>query len=204
METFSAQLAICAGNSPVPGEFPAQRPVTLSFGVFFDLRINDWVNNCEAGDLRRYRAHYDVVVMCQVIPEEFVVYKLCLAACSLLQPIKENNISHPSTNNIYIFATFIIIGSHYMNSSIMHYRSLVSPWFFIVVTFGDNVTIQRPGKSPCTDSWYSSLTISESEPRGHTGVVIFKQIILLTLLVWLYYTIVAVVWYKNTINIIGM
>ena len=25
METFSALLAICAGNSPVPGEFPAQR-----------------------------------------------------------------------------------------------------------------------------------------------------------------------------------
>ena len=40
METFSALLAICAGNSPVPGEFPAQRPVTQSFDVFFDLRLN--------------------------------------------------------------------------------------------------------------------------------------------------------------------
>ena len=28
------------GNSPVPGEFPAQRPVTMSFDVFFDLRLN--------------------------------------------------------------------------------------------------------------------------------------------------------------------
>ena len=37
METFSALLAICAGNSPVPGEFPAQRPVTRNFDVFFDL-----------------------------------------------------------------------------------------------------------------------------------------------------------------------
>ena len=34
METFSALLVICAGNSPVPGEFPAQRPVTRSFDVF--------------------------------------------------------------------------------------------------------------------------------------------------------------------------
>ena len=25
--------------------------------------INDWVNNREAGDLRRYRVHYDVIVM---------------------------------------------------------------------------------------------------------------------------------------------
>ena len=38
METFSALLAICAGNSPVPGEFPTQRPVTRSFVFFFDLR----------------------------------------------------------------------------------------------------------------------------------------------------------------------
>ena len=28
------------GNSPVSGEFPAQRPVTWSFDVFFDLRLN--------------------------------------------------------------------------------------------------------------------------------------------------------------------
>ena len=40
METFSALLAICAGNSPVTGEFPAQRPVTRGFDVFFDLRLN--------------------------------------------------------------------------------------------------------------------------------------------------------------------
>ena len=40
METFSALLVICAGNSLVPGEFPAQRPVTRSFDVFFDLRLN--------------------------------------------------------------------------------------------------------------------------------------------------------------------
>ena len=40
METFSALLAICAGNSPVPGEFPAQRHVTRSFDVFFDLCLN--------------------------------------------------------------------------------------------------------------------------------------------------------------------
>ena len=40
METFSASLAICAGNSPVPGELPAQRPATRSFDVFFDIRPN--------------------------------------------------------------------------------------------------------------------------------------------------------------------
>ena len=39
-QTFSALLAICAENSPVPGEFTAQRPVRRSFDVFFDLRLN--------------------------------------------------------------------------------------------------------------------------------------------------------------------
>ena len=64
MEIYSALLAFCAGNSPVTGEFPAQRPMTRSFGVFFDLRlINGWVNNREAGDLRRHREHYDVIIM---------------------------------------------------------------------------------------------------------------------------------------------
>ena len=40
METFSASLVICAGNSPVNGEFPTQRPATRSFDVYFDLRPN--------------------------------------------------------------------------------------------------------------------------------------------------------------------
>ena len=40
METFSALLALCAGNLPVTGEFPAQKPVTRSFDVFFNLHLN--------------------------------------------------------------------------------------------------------------------------------------------------------------------
>ena len=40
MEAFSALLALCAGNSSVLVEFPTQRPVTRSFDVFFDLRLN--------------------------------------------------------------------------------------------------------------------------------------------------------------------
>ena len=53
METLSALLAHCAGNSPVTDDFPTQRPVTQSFDVFFHLRVN----------LRRQRAHYGVIVM---------------------------------------------------------------------------------------------------------------------------------------------
>ena len=64
METFSALLGLCAGNSSVTSEFPSPRPVTR--GLMFSLicvQINGWVNNCKAGDLRRHRAHHDVAVM---------------------------------------------------------------------------------------------------------------------------------------------
>ena len=40
METYSALLAFCEGNSPVTGEFPSLRPVTWYFEFFFDLHLN--------------------------------------------------------------------------------------------------------------------------------------------------------------------
>ena len=75
METFSVLLDICAGDSTFfftslfwlansNREFPSQRPVTRSFDVFFNMCLNKRLsNNREAGDLRRYRTHYDVTIM---------------------------------------------------------------------------------------------------------------------------------------------
>ena len=64
METFSALLAICARNSPVLGEFPAQSQWrgALIFSLV-SAWINGWVNNREAGHLGCHRACYDVIVM---------------------------------------------------------------------------------------------------------------------------------------------
>ena len=64
METFSALLALCAGNSPVPVNSPhkGQWRGALMFSLIC-ARINDWVNNREAGDLRPHPGHYDVSVM---------------------------------------------------------------------------------------------------------------------------------------------
>ena len=59
-----ALLALCAGNSPVTGEFPSQRPVTQSFDVFFDLRLNKRLSKQSRYRwVRRHRAYYDVNVM---------------------------------------------------------------------------------------------------------------------------------------------
>ena len=64
METFSALLGLCAGNSLVPVNSPykGQWRGALVFSLIYAW-INDWVNNREAGDLRRRRGHYDVIVM---------------------------------------------------------------------------------------------------------------------------------------------
>ena len=64
METFSALLALCAGNSPVPVNSPhnGQWRGALMFALIC-IWINDWVNIREAGDLRRHRGHFDVNVI---------------------------------------------------------------------------------------------------------------------------------------------
>ena len=57
METFSALLAFCAGNSPVTCEFPSQRPATWSFDVFFDLRLNKRLSKQSRGWLFETSSH---------------------------------------------------------------------------------------------------------------------------------------------------
>ena len=51
-------------NSPHKGQWRGALKFTL-----ICARINGWVNNREAGDLRRYRAHYDVIVMREINKE---------------------------------------------------------------------------------------------------------------------------------------
>ena len=62
VKTFSALLAICAGNSPVNSPHKGQWRGALMF-FFICAWVNGWVNNRMAGDLRRHRAHFDVIVM---------------------------------------------------------------------------------------------------------------------------------------------
>ena len=62
METFSALLAICAGNSPVNSPPKGQWCGALMFSLIC-IWINSWVNNREVSDSRCHCAHYDVTVM---------------------------------------------------------------------------------------------------------------------------------------------
>ena len=76
MEIFSALLAICAGNSPVTGEFPTQRPVTRSFDVYFDLRPKErlskqwwgWWFETLSRSLWRHRNVHKCSAWCVTVP----------------------------------------------------------------------------------------------------------------------------------------
>ena len=72
METFSALLTLCAGNSPVPlnSHHKGQWRGALMFSLVW---INGWVNNRdEAGDLRRYRLHPQLASLRCLGPIEIV------------------------------------------------------------------------------------------------------------------------------------
>ena len=88
METFSALLALCAGNSPVTGEFPSNKGQWRGALMFSWIWAwtNGWVNNRHAGDLRHHRAHYDVTIMIVTVPswssEALRRQKTMLVICS--------------------------------------------------------------------------------------------------------------------------
>ena len=93
METFSALLAICAGNSPITGEFPSQRPVTRSFDVFFDLRLKRrfskhlwglWFET-PSGPLWRHSSDY----MCHSFPNRYPSSRGFLRVAHCLGPVCE-------------------------------------------------------------------------------------------------------------------
>ena len=67
MKAFSALLALCAGNSPVTGEIPPQKPVTHSSDVFFDLRLNKRLSKHSKRRLfETHHAHYDVTIYARI------------------------------------------------------------------------------------------------------------------------------------------
>ena len=125
METLSALLALCAENSPVTGEFPPQRPVTQSFDVFFDLRLNRrlkkqsrrrwfempsrWLwRHCNVVlHPKKYAHSWCVAAFCgKLLPNSFIHtirrYVPDIVLMRIKQPwIMSINSSHESTKNYY-------------------------------------------------------------------------------------------------------
>ena len=79
METFPRNWPFVRGihRSPVNSTHKGQSRGALMFSLIC-VWINDWVNNREAGDLRRHHAHYDVTIMCGIgILHWVIAYRRC-------------------------------------------------------------------------------------------------------------------------------
>ena len=94
-------------NSPHKGQWCGALMFTL-----ICARINGWVNNREAGDLRRYRAHCDVIVM-YVFKSHFKIGHACVkitrAQSSNKSERLELKIGHQESNPvIFTRATYFV------------------------------------------------------------------------------------------------
>ena len=155
METFSALLALCVGNSPVTGEFPSQRPVTRRFVVFFDLRPNKRLS--KAGDLRRHRGHYDVIVMT-------VTKKACTRCVPVRsfgprhqkhleqrQPMwREQSIISTSNNVMPTRLSFPIRSFLFMLPDVSSTRTTLEGWLLMNLNVG---TVLTPGRGGFISLW---------------------------------------------------
>ena len=121
MEKNSALLAICAGNSPVPVNSPhkGQWRGDLMFSLI--CARNVWINNGGAGDLRRHRVYYDVIVkiccVANMIAYTPRLISLCIISGCWQQEYRR---SHCHGNDIY--TCLIMVQAYYrlFHESIRH------------------------------------------------------------------------------------
>ena len=86
METFSELLAICAGNSPVSGEFPAQKPVTQKNRMVYKNRKITTKRNVHKffGVLYKYCTHEDLCARSRYLGHGQIITSHGICGVSLL------------------------------------------------------------------------------------------------------------------------
>ena len=127
MKTFSAFLALCAGNSSFTGKFPSQRPVARSFDIFFDLRLNKRLSKQSWGWWFETPSHHYAVI---VIPH-------CMQCC-----FKMNHVMH-----YRIFRRMCFVAMYFSRKSFQRDR-LTYNWIIVSgYTPQQYVTLGQYGKS---------------------------------------------------------
>ena len=131
METYSALLALCAGNSSVTGDSPhkGQWRRALMFSLICGWK-NGWVNNRNAGNLRRHRDHCDVIVMGKTVH----YHKLYVFAFSWRDPswMNETMIFYNAFLRRGRYLGCVIIGSIWIRS-IIHFSIFYISVLIIVI-----------------------------------------------------------------------
>ena len=133
METFSVLLAICAGNSPVPHK--GQWRWVLMFSLIC-ARIKDWVNNGDAVDLRRHRAHYDVTVMWRYAIGDYILQAL-LTEVAFIHKHNFRWCVIGGTSRHVRWSSKIVIG-YKMKAKKKWYDRDIQIWFIVILRQIDN------------------------------------------------------------------
>ena len=116
MEAFSALLAFCAGNSPVTGELPTERPVTQCFDVFVDLHLNKrlsyqwrgWLFEMLSHPLWRHRNECTAV---EITPVNMVIFAKLRSFCRT----NEDATTFNRFLDLFYFYTAVIMLQNYPN-----------------------------------------------------------------------------------------
>ena len=136
MESFSALLALCEGNSSVAGEFPSQSPVTRSFDVFFDLRLNKRFS-------KQSKRRWFETSQCSL-------WRQCNSCAILIaHQLLWQNMEAP----VSIFQESPLAGEPPQRQPFQTLCKISLPVYVIVT----NERLQ-----PCTTTWYNSLVLSFS------------------------------------------
>ena len=134
MEIFSALPGHLCGEFTGHRWFPRTKASDAELGCFLSSApwINDWVNNREAGDLRRHRAHHDVIVMlinlCWRYAAEFYVAMDKHLYTHILHTADEIiwKYRHPVMYKLWMF--LIILNESALIKTIHNNGSLVTPY----------------------------------------------------------------------------
>ena len=121
METFSALLALCAGNSRVTGEFPTQRPVTQIFDVFFDPRLNKrlskqswgwWFETSSCPLWRHLNEHGEIL---NYVSHSTVMWSIIIQNA----PKAHKPLSHIHVRSMSVIKSFSIFFTEYNSITVM-------------------------------------------------------------------------------------
>ena len=95
--------------------------------------INDWVNNREAGDLRRYRAYYDVIVMNTAVADGLIPYVASASTAEIVCAGYKTTVFYRKRFEL-LFTDILLLVTHRKYKYFLHYWNRFSAkaliWWF--------------------------------------------------------------------------
>ena len=191
IETFSALLALCEGNSPGTGEFPSQRPVTRGFDAFFALCLNKrlskqsrrlwfetplrsiWRHCNVCRDFSRNRISYSMILLTSENVIE-IIYSRRTKNVFVSNIVPDNSLTQIGVKAFSDTLRYIINKLFVYGNLRIHYLWVFPSIFPIYRTCTAHGKVLPMGNKSvllsinyCVMIYFSFIRISRSDNRGH-------------------------------------